>query len=67
MRMDGRKVERAELSKLIVAFRDLVNGHKFLLSAHCSFPAVGRCPEIKDKTAHLYNNDSVFDREQDLQ
>jgi hypothetical protein len=67
MRMDGRKAERAELSKLIVAFHDFVKEHKFLLSAHSSFPAVGQCAEIKDSTARIKNNESVTDCEQDWQ
>ena len=49
----GRKDERTDLSKLIDAFCDFVNDGKFLLSAPSSFPSVGRCLQIKDRTARL--------------
>jgi hypothetical protein len=36
-----------------VAFRDFVNDRKLLLSAPSSFPAVGRCLQIKYRTARV--------------
>ena len=51
--MGGQKYERTDLSKLILAFRDFVKDRKLLLSATSSFPAVGPCLQIKDRTARL--------------
>ena len=65
--MGGRKDKGTDLSKLIVAFRDFVNDRTLLLSAPSSSPAVGRCLQIKDRTACLKNYESVIDREQDRQ
>jgi hypothetical protein len=44
---------------------DFVKDRKFLLSPPSSFPALGRCPQIKDRTSRLKNYESVTDREQD--
>jgi hypothetical protein len=65
MRIDGRKDERTDFSKLILAFRDFAEDCKFILSAPSSFPAVDQCPQIKDRTARLKNYETVIDREQD--
>jgi len=59
-----RKDEGTDLWKLIRVFCDFVKDSKFLLSAPSSFPTVGRCPPIKDRTARLKNYDSVIDHEQ---
>jgi len=49
----GQKDERKVLSKVVAVFHDFVNDRKFLLSDPSSFLAVGRCLQIKDRTAHL--------------
>jgi len=51
--MGGRKDERTDLSKLIVAFGDFVKVCKLHLSAPSSFRKVGRCLQFKDRTARL--------------
>jgi hypothetical protein len=68
MRMVGRKDERTELSKFIVAFRGFVNDRKLIYQLNSSFPAImPMSPTYKERTASLKNYESVVGCEQDWQ
>ena len=52
-RWADRKTNEQSCRSLLRAFRDFVKDRKLLLSAPSSFPAVGRCLQIKHSTARV--------------